>query len=780
MRRSLTIKLCILLMCTLLGHLSVLAGPKLQRVFFQFDASNGLADNSAQTIKCTKTGRMVITTIGHVNFYDGGSFTHIDPTPADIFPLPKYNGHYHQYFDSHHHLWLKDKRSVTCVNLLTERFIHNVDSVIKGLGMKHPVEDLFTDVDNRLWFMSDRKLYGVDVKKAYPIRLDHELQDVDVYDGRLLLEFFANGVVSAYSLETGRHEFDAAAFPAAEEMHYAQSSVVSPDHGVYYQIRNGEKDAVLLSFDIRTRQWTRMLSVPYHLNNMVLERGILWVASEYGYWKVNTRTGEAAQEEELILTRGRRLKTDINVICFDRQGGMWLGTEKRGLLYSRRYKFPFVAYSWDQPEAQEYGRIIYEQQQRQTETLPRHVNCKYRDSRGWTWTGTYTGLLLSRPGQPEVTFTRRDGLLNEMIRSVIEDDQHDIWISTSYGISHLYIRGGSVRHVETYNSVDNVPRESFVNAGAAKLSDGTIIMQSLDHVVAFHPSNFYTDDLKRMVLSPKLVRLMVNGRFLEPGMEMDGRVILDRAVTRTKEVSVNYNQNTMSLTFSGLNYMRPIQTYYRVRVRGVKDYATWRVLSHANSQGLVDANGMLHLPLTGLRPGRYEIEVQASMIPDHWPQEPYVWVINVEQPWWRSTGIYLLLALAVVALMLTNFWYYNRNTRLRFLRNNQAEELMKRIRSFAGRCYHLAEDDVPEVPYVDVGDNPEANDPLFEEAMLKIVPYLHRHQSDHIDIYQLSDLTGISVEKLYEVLSTNLYNSPRLLAEKLRAVLTAEVSAQQP
>ena len=68
----------ILLLGVLLAvAVSVTAGEE-NRVFYSFDASNGLADNSAQTIKCTKTGRMVVTTIGHINFYDGDAFTHID------------------------------------------------------------------------------------------------------------------------------------------------------------------------------------------------------------------------------------------------------------------------------------------------------------------------------------------------------------------------------------------------------------------------------------------------------------------------------------------------------------------------------------------------------------------------------------------------------------------------------------------------------------------------------------------------------------------------------
>ena len=141
------------------------------RVFFSFNAANGLADNSAQTIKCTRTGRMVISTIGHVNFYDGGSFTHIDPTEKNVFPLPGYNGHYHMYFDRFHHLWLKDRRSVTCVDLLTERFIEDVGSVIRELGLKQHIDDMFGDSDSRLWFRYGNKLYSPDIQKELAKRM---------------------------------------------------------------------------------------------------------------------------------------------------------------------------------------------------------------------------------------------------------------------------------------------------------------------------------------------------------------------------------------------------------------------------------------------------------------------------------------------------------------------------------------------------------------------------------------------------------------------------------
>ena len=758
----------LLVFVALLTSGNVFAGPKLHRVFFSYDASDGLADNSAQTLKCTKTGRMVISTIGHINFYDGDGFTHIDPDPEDAFPLPKYKGHYHLYFDRFHHLWLKDMGTVSCMDLMTEQFISNVDSVMKGLGMTKPVEDLFCDVESHLWLLSGKYLYGVDAKQQVPVHLKVELQDVDVYQDKVQLQFFANSTVSAYEIKTQRHLFDATALEPDEAARYMASSVIYPDSNIYYQIRNGDKSAVLLKFDVETRKWMKLLETPYHLNNMVRHRSRLFIASEYGYWTYDVISGKMEHIEELRLTNDRKLKTDINDICFDRQGGMWLGTENRGLLYSRPYKIPFVSYTWNDPEAALLAQMM-DRELKQSEQLPRHVNCRYVDSRGWVWTGTYTGLELVKPGSIKIrTFTRDDGLLNEMVHSVIEDDKHDMWVATSYGISRLIIRGDTIHYIETYTGRDNVPNESFVNGRAIKLEDGTIVMQSLDHVTAFHPSNFYEVELSQMHLYPKLIRLQVNGHFVNAGTVLDGRKILDCAVTRAREVTVNYNQNTLALTFSGLNYMRPSQTYYRVRVKGLSN--KWRVLSYANSEGMVDSRGMLHLPMTALMPGTYTVELQASMSPDVWSAEPLAWLVRVEEPWWRSTGIYILLSSVVLLLMFANFIFMLRNTRLRTMRNAEEDELLRRIKSFAERCDSLSGDVLtPMAVSADYkGDVQNALENEFEDAMLRIMPHLNANYGERVSMRQLSNLTGVELGKLYELMSVNLYRSPRQLALKVR------------
>jgi hypothetical protein len=106
--------LCILLL-TLTVSVNVRADDK-DLVFISYDASNGLADNGVQIVRCTKTGRVLIFTIGHVNFYDGDRFVHIDPSNRDVIGLPGYKGSYQMFFDKYHHLWGKNRGVLACVN----------------------------------------------------------------------------------------------------------------------------------------------------------------------------------------------------------------------------------------------------------------------------------------------------------------------------------------------------------------------------------------------------------------------------------------------------------------------------------------------------------------------------------------------------------------------------------------------------------------------------------------------------------------------------------------
>lgn len=766
----------------LLNSLLLLCGlhakaQSMERQFRVFNASDGLADNSAQSIVCTKTGRMVVTTIGHINFYDGMTFSHIDPVKANNYPLPNYRGHYHPYFDRYHHLWLKNKRCVTCLDLTTERFVSNVDSVFKELGMNDKVLDMFTDDDGCVWMVHGNKIYSTELKKDFPVDTSMNLQDIIEYDNKELLQFYENGEVVSYNLKTGKQLYRIRAYDESKVRTYYRTSLVRRYDDMLYQIRDGEQESILLSFDVKKRQWETLMTCPYKLNNLVKHDSIIYMASEYGYWMYYLDSKKTNLVQELTLTDGHKLLTDVNTIEFDRQGGMWIGTESRGLLYAKPFTSPFKVYNWSDQQALDYYSMMEQRPHPPTEYQGESVNSVFRDSRGWTWVCTRTGLLLyeTENGKPRV-FTRTDGLLNDVIHAAIEDDNGNIWVSTSYGISQLVFKDRKFMVINSYNHTDNVPSESFGNGRVMKLDDGTIVMEALDHVVAFQPADFHPYAYNDFKFYPKLIDLMVNGNKVLAGTKLDGNLILERAISRTREVNVNYYHNSLLFLFSGLNYFRPFQTYFRYRIPELDE--KWRVVSYFNSNGMVDEQGVLHLQLAGLQPGEYHIEVQVSMHPDVWIQEPLVWLLRVNEPWWRTSGVYVSLGVIILILLALNLLLFNRNVRLKMRRNAGERDVIRQLHHLISRCDSISGEkfSLEKDSQTDTGSAQVFSEQYMEymQLMLKVIPYMKMHPS-RLTIHQLCEVGGIKDVQFLKLVSQHMMKKPYELALRLRLQQAADL-----
>lgn len=735
------------------------------RMFMVYDSSNGLADNSSQIVACTRTGRILVTTHGHINFFSGAEFTHIDPKATDAIPLSGYHGRYQMYFDRMHHLWLKNNGMLTCLNLTTETFIHDVHAELRKMGINFEVSDLWGDGISQVWLRHGNEIYCPTAMKRFTIRSSSQLQEVDVYKDSLLLMFHADGTVVVNDYRRQSYLYRSTAYGYDESKRYGNSSEICLIGDKYYQLRNGVNESVLMCYDINKRKWTRLLEKPFHMNSLFPKEHLIYIGSNHGYLTYDIHTNKCRQFDMLTLTKGRRQLADINSLTFDLQGGLWLATRDRGLLYSKAYPSPFKSFPTNAPEAHHLVTLMNRQLSLKVSETEAY-NCTFTDSRGWIWNGSYLGLELKKPDGKHMTFTTRDGLTNNVIHAIVEDNNHHIWVSTSYGINHLYIRKNVVYHIEPYINQDNIPNESFLNGRGLLLNDGNIVMQSLDHVVSFKPSSFQGSKFGNIPIYPKLVKLAVIGNEIEAGEELDGKVIIEKAVSRTRHINVNYNQNSLSLTFSGLNYLRPIQTYYRVRIKGVQGYNNWRILSFGMSEGMVDKNGQLHLPLLGLDPGDYTIEVQTSLWPEKWEQEPYTWIIHVEQPWWRTTGLYITLCILLMALMLVNFFFYNQNTRLRLIRNNEENDILRRIRSFAARCQKMEH----KVLTVD-GNTTTMSDsmsPQFVEVMLRVIPFVNGRKGQSFTVSELAAIVGMKTIDMYSLLSMDIDKNPHQFIIKLR------------
>ena len=758
------IRLYGLIMAFLLSSLTALAEDSTRdRRFRVINAADGLADNSAQTIKSTFSGRLVVSTIGHINFYDGSGFTHISSGDSRYL-LPKYKGHYHLYFDDSHHLWLKDKGMVTCVNMLTEQFVSDIGAIFQAQGVKGHVEDMFVDSSGSIWLVQGNNIYSRHGKVSLPLRKGRVLQDMDISDNIVLL-FYDDCQVDVYDIIAKKKLYSTNSLNHEEVKDYQESSVIYKYRNGFFQIRNGNNKALLMWFDLGTRQWTKVLSTDYYLSNMTVKDDVLYIASAYGYWTYDTDSRQIEHYEMIKLTDGRELLTDMNCIEFDRQGGMWIGTEKRGLLYSKYIKSPFNVMTWDNPLSVKYAEMMDKVCTYDMLVKGHRLNCTYKDSRGWIWVGSLNGLYYFKPGQKDsICVKKEDGMVNDVVHSIIEDGKHNIWVSTSNGIVGLVIKNGKVTFVNSFINSDGIPAEAFVNGRAMRLDDGTIVMQALDHVVSFNPMKMSIMEGNNILLHPKFVRLQVNGTNIFAGTEIDGRVVTEKAVSRLNMIELPSTQNSLSLKFSSLNYFRPIQTYYRYRVSGLQD--KWVMLSYYNSKGLVDKNGILHLPLLGLKPGNYMVEVQASMYPGKWTTPPVKVVVKIKEPWWRTTGLTLLISGVFLILIIWNIVIFSGNSRLKMKRNVSEVELFRRIDGFISRAESCRMEKQTRRSVNDESEDVTSGADLDKDAvelLMELVPYSRNGKLDHNVLVQLAMKKRIKLTDIYDIITNNIFRSPALL-----------------
>lgn len=751
------------------------------REFTVINAANGLADNSAQTLVATWSGRMIITTIGHVNFYDGNSFSHVNSDHSETYRLNSYEGNYHTYFDNNHHFWLKDKHKLSCVDLLTEQFVSNISSIFKAEGVNGKVDDLFTDSERRLWLVSRGRLYGDKSKYSIPISQQSKLQDLGNLGDKLYL-FYSDSKIEVYDLKTCTLINTAKSLDSERAKKYNKTTMFLFRNNGFFQLRSGSNISVLTWVDAQTLRSTIVMEKDYFLCNLAIHDHVLYVASAYGYWTINLLNGERRHCETLHMDNGKELSTDINAIVFDNQGGMWIGTEQRGLLYSKPYTSPFVVYNWLTPEASQYWELINAQKKTSSrDANGEKINCTTIDSRGWKWQGLMNGIKVSdRKGKLIRHIGFRDGMLNEVAHSIVEDNNHNMWVGTSNGIVAISVSGGSIGYVNSFNSGDGIPAESFKNGKAMKLSDGSIVMQAVDHVVKFNPDDFHTMGQDMKPLTAKFVKLMVNGVLISANTEIEGQQILDRVASQTKEINLNYDQNFINMTFSGLNYFRPLQTYYRYRVVGYDD--TWRTTSYYDEDGLVDQSGLFHLPLPGLDPGHYVVEIQASMYPDQWEGKVTSIRINVFEPWWRATLTYILAAVAIVVLLGYNLFGYVVNYKLKLEKQSNEQMVIRQLKMFLQRSEILSKQMISHnSEQVDMPGEVSSNDisSEFVSIMMKI-SYQLRRESSILTVAQLSATAGLSLEQFHKIVAANINKSPRVLDRRMRMKKACNIMRSNP
>ena len=142
-------------------------------------------------------------------------------------------------------------------------------------------------------------------------------------------------------------------------------------------------------------------------------------------------------------------------------------------------------------------------------------------------------------------FNSKNGLLNDIILSINEDNNGNIWLVTEYGISKFKPGSESFENfIFSSNSLANVYAEN----SSCRLKDGRILFGTNNGLMILHPEklNYNSSSTKAA-----FTNLKVNGIDMKTS---DLYFPIKESITYTDEIKLKYFQNSFTLDFSTFDF----------------------------------------------------------------------------------------------------------------------------------------------------------------------------------------------------------------------------------
>ena len=413
---------------------------------------------------------------------------------------------------------------------------------------------------------------------------------------------------------------------------------------------------------------------------------------------------------------------DDRVMCLyeDSEKDLWIGTLASGLDRLDRKRNCFVHYNNTQPNsirnnyvssiledahhnlwiATAYGMDVMERNSGRFihfSTDSNHLSSNYviflyKDSRQWIWAGTREGLDLFLPGKQRFkTFTTDSGLADNTIRSIEEDSQHQLWVSTPNGLSRIRILSDHPAasdpnedvhiHCRNYHEQDGLQGREFNERAGMVTRDGSLMFGGPNGINFFHPENIVNTGAAPPIV---LTDLEIFNKSVHVGEQLDGHVILNKTLSETREIVLHHNEDVFSIEFASLGFVDNARNKYAYTLEGF------------NTSWLMTDGKIRKATYTNLDAGEYTFRVRATDQDGEWYQQHASLKIIVLPPFWKSPLAYGVYVLLLAGILLAGRRMIIQKARIRFALEQERRETrrmhemdMMKIRFFTNMSHEL-------------------------------------------------------------------------------------------
>ncbi len=265
--------------------------------------------------------------------------------------------------------------------------------------------------------------------------------------------------------------------------------------------------------------------------------------------------------------------------------------------------------------------------------------CHYylRASDGQQWLATAAGLHrmeLDDPFDPTgarfTIFRNGDGASSNAIKSLLEDAQGRLWMSTNAGISRLDPKSGKF---SSYGAADGAIDRGYYAFVLARTAQGHFAFGGASGFTVFDPAK-----VVELPAPPKpvLTELELDNRVVEM-RHGDAEALLTEPLQRLDRLVLPAGRaRSLGLSFASPYFVAPEHLRFAYRLDGF------------NEDWIETNSRRRHASYTNLAPGTYRFRVRARTADADWTDEQTQLAIVVEPFWWQTRWAMVVAVLALV------------------------------------------------------------------------------------------------------------------------------------
>lgn len=279
--------------------------------------------------------------------------------------------------------------------------------------------------------------------------------------------------------------------------------------------------------------------------------------------------------------------------------------------------------------------------------------CLAKDGKIWLGSNGY-GLYCynyNKEGKTYVkSFTTNNGLANNTVKGIVEDNQGMLWIATDNGLS---IFNPKTETFSNYSRKDGLLSSQFYFNGAIRDAKDKIYLGTDEGLMAVTGVNHAVHNAARL----RFTELLVDNQPVFAGSDY-----LDDDISIAKRFCIHESDKSFTIFFSALNYGNDSQGVYLYRMKGYEN--DWVQLQP----------GQHSVRYSTLPAGSYQFEVKYIPSFDSDKEQVISVDIKVTPYFWKSWWFVSLMVIAFIAFLL-----YIYTSRLEKMREREVEELYRPI-----------------------------------------------------------------------------------------------------